>query len=213
VVIDTHFNLHYEKKGTPLSAWEIRAEWLKNQGADVHRVAGAPPRTVTMKTNRPAWRFPENDTAAYFWNYILTRLETTDRHEPTKKIFLQDAANDSLRWYQNANGRRDQSRLHVGYLHNTFVPTRRFEDAYWTVGVVDATVTKVAAKSIFFHLKSYCPNQMAFERSADAQTWERIAEEKSVEWVLKPGWNSLVLRTRARGGVTGPEMTLLFYLE
>jgi hypothetical protein len=212
VVIDSHFNIHYEKKGVPLSAWEVRAEWLRNKGADVDHVDGAPPLTAKLPKRR-GWQHPENDTSAYFWNYILTRLETTDGHEPAKKIFLQDAANDSLLWYQNANGRKDRSRLHVGYLNNTFVPTRRLEDAYWTVGVVDATVSQVTSKSIVFRLKSYCPNQVAFERSVDSHKWERIPDEKSVEWPLKSGWNSLVLRTLSRGNVTGPVTTLLLYLE
>lgn len=212
VVIDSHFNVHYENNGVPLSAWEVRAEWLRNKGADVERVDGAPPLTIKLPKRR-GWRHPENDTSAYFWNYILTRLDTTDRHGQGKKIFLQDSYNDNLQWYQDANGRPDRSWLHVGYLSNTFVPTWRLEDAYWTVGVVDATVSQATSKSIVFRLKSYCPNQVAFERSVDSHTWERIPDEKSVEWPLKPGWNSLVLRTLSRGNVTGPETTLLLYLE
>jgi hypothetical protein len=41
----------------------------------------------------------------------------------------------------------------------------------------------------------------------------RVADEKAVEWPLKAGWNSLVLRTLGRGNVTGPETTLLLCLE
>jgi hypothetical protein len=213
VVIDANFNLHYEKRGLPLSAWEVRAEWLKNQGPDVDRVAGAPPHVVKKKPGRVSWRFPEDETAAYFWNYIITRLVTTDPRAPAKLIFLQDVANDSLLWYQNHDAHLKQSRLHIGYLRNTFIPTRQIEDAYWTVGIVDATLTQVSGKTLFLSLKSYCPNQVAFERSLDHYKWEPIKDEKTVDWTLKPGWNSLVLRTLSRGQVAGPETTLLMFLE
>jgi hypothetical protein len=213
VAIDANFNLHYEKRGTPLSAWEVRAEWLRNRGADVDRVVGVPPNAVRGKRGRTSWQFPEDETASYFWCYINTRVVTTDRSDPARLIFLQDGFNDSAVWYQNHDARTNQSRLHVGYLRNTFVPTRRVEDAYWTVGVVDATVTRASAGSISFRLKGYCPNLVAFERSADRAVWERVTDEKAVEWPLKGGWNSLVLRTLGRGGVTGPETTLLLFLE
>jgi hypothetical protein len=160
-----------------------------------------------------SWHFRDDETSSYFWNYINNRVVTTDQNDSANLIFLQDAANNSLLWYQNHDSRTHQSRLHTGYLKNTFVPTRRIEDAYWTVGVVDATLTHVSARSIYFNLKSYCPNQLAFERSVDRFAWTRIKDEQSVEWPLKTGWNSLVLRTLGRGNVTGPEMTLLLFLE
>jgi hypothetical protein len=213
VAIDANFNLHYEKQGAPLSAWEIRAEWLKNQGADVDRVTGAGPRAVKKKLGRATWHFREDETASYFWNYIDNRVVAADRGDSADLIFLQDAANDSAVWYQNHDSRTQQSRLHTGYLKNTFVPTRRLEDAYWTVGVVDATLTRASARSIWLKLKSYCPNQLAFERSVDRFAWTRIEDEQSVEWPLKAGWNTLVLRTLGRGNVTGPETTLLLFLE
>jgi hypothetical protein len=213
VAIDANFNLHYEKAGTPLSAWEVRAEWIRNGGAAVDRVAGAPPHAARKKLGRRTWTFPEDETASYFWNYIHTRVEPTDRRDPARLVFLQDAANDGLVWYQNHDARTHRSRLHTGYLKNTFLPTRRFEDAYWTVGVVDATLATVSGTALHFRLKTYCPNQVAFERSADGFAWDRIADDQAVEWPLMAGWNSLVLRTLGRGTVTGPETTLLLFLE
>jgi len=213
IAIDANFNLHYEKKGTPLSAWEVRAEWLRNQGAEVDRVVGAGVHAVKKKLGRVTWHFSEDETASYFWNYINSRVVTTDQHDSARLLFLQDEANDSSVWYQNHDSSTKQSRLHTGYLKSTFAPTRRIEDAYWTVGIVDATLTHVSAKSIYLKLKSYCPNLLAFERSVDRFVWTRIKDELSVEWPLKAGWNSLVLRTLGRGNVTGPETTLLLFLE
>lgn len=213
IAIDANFNLHYEKSGVPLSAWEIRAEWLKNQGADVDRVTKAPPHTEKPKLGRTTWSFPEDETASYFWHYISTHVVTAEARDASKLLFLQDAANESLLWYQNHDARTQSSRLHVGYLRNTFVPTRRLEDAYWTVGVVDATVTKAAARSIHLSLKTYCPNLIAFERSVDRHAWERVSDPTSLTWGLEPGWNTLVLRTLSRANVAGPETALVLFLE
>jgi hypothetical protein len=213
VAIDANFNLHYEKAGVPLSAWDIRAEWLRNGGADVDRVAGAPPCAARKKLGRETWRFPEDETASYFWVYINTRVETTDRPGAAKLLFPQDAANERLVWYQNHDERTRRSRLHVGYLRNTFHPTRRLDDAYWTVGVVDATLIAVSGQSLHLSLKTYCPNLVAFERSADGFAWDRIPDATAVAWPLKAGWNALVLRALGRGNVTGPETTLLLFLE
>ncbi len=213
IAIDANFNLHFEKGGVPHSAWEVRAEWLKNQGAEVERVTKAPPHTVKTKLGRTTWDFAEDETSSYFWNYIGTHVVTGETRDPSRLLFLQDPANESLLWYQNHDPRTRSSRLHVGYLRNTFIPTRRFEDAYWTVGIVDAAVTKASAKSIHFSVKSYCPNQVAFERSVDRHAWEPVQDTAAVKWELKPGWNTLVLRTLSRGNVAGPETTLVLFVE
>lgn len=79
--------------------------------------------------------------------------------------------------------------------------------------MVDASIKNVSPKSIQFELTSYCPNQVAFERSADAFEWSRVDDAHAVEWALKPGWNTLVLRTLALGDVKGPELSLLLFLK
>lgn len=213
VVIDADFNVHYEKRGIPLGAWEVRAEWLRNQGADVDRMVGAPPSAAKKKLGRVSWRFPEDETSSYFWCYINTHVLTDETRDGGRLIFPQDSANDALVWYQNHDEATQQSRLHTGYLRNTFIPTRRLEDAYWTVGIVDAMVTRASDKTLVFSLKSNCPNLVDFERSNDRASWEAIKDAKAVAWELKSGWNSLVLRTHSQGRIMGPETTLLLFLK
>lgn len=214
VAIDAHYNVHHEKNGIPLSAWEVRAEWLKNRGADVDRMVGAGPKAEKKNPARTALRrFNEDETSGYFWIYVDSRVTTTDHRDSAKLFFLQDPANASLLWYQNHDQPTKRGRLHAAYLKDLFVPTWRLDDVYWTVGMVDATIKHVSQKSIQFALKSYCPNQVGFERSADAFEWAPVSDAQSVEWTLNPGWNTLVLRTLARGNVTGPELTLLLFLK
>jgi hypothetical protein len=215
VVIDAQSNLHFEKAGLPLSAWEIRAEWLKDGAKSVEHVVGVPPRAVKKNPAILFWNHAEDETSIYFWLYVEDRvLASKSGHtEPARLIFPQDKANASLIWYQNSDPGTKGSEIHQGYLRNRFVTTERIEDVYWTVGVTEATLTGVANQSIHLSLDSYCPNRTGYEVSHDGVRWEPVKNEQFVPWLLKPKWNTLRLRTVSRGGVTGPETSLLLFLE
>jgi hypothetical protein len=62
-------------------------------------------------------------------------------------------------------------------------------------------------------LESYCPNQSGYQVSLDGVTWKPVKNEKSLGWPLKANWNSLRLRTVSQGNVTGPETSVLMFLE
>lgn len=210
VVMDSQSNLHFEKKGVPLSAWEIRAEWLKNGAADVDHMVGIPPRAVKKNPAIVWWSRPEEDeTATYFWMLIDDRAASTG---PQAKFILPlDDAHTGHVWYQNGPA-PGASRLHNGYIRNLFVPARRIEDAYWTVGVVEARVVSARASALGLKLDSYDPYRVAYEVSFDGVAWERASGE-AVTWKLKPGWNMLRLRTAGQRGVTGPETAVAMLLE
>lgn len=205
VVIDPQSNLHFEKRGVPLSAWEIRAEWLRDGSASVDHVVGVPPRAVRKNPAIVWWDRPgEDETATYFWMYI----ESPDG----RLIFPQDGANEGLVWYQNDDATRG-SRLHTGYLTGRFLPTRRPEDSYWTVGVVEVEVAAVQKGSMTLSLDSFLPDRTGYEVSSDGKTWERVRDEKAVAWPLKAGWCSFRARAVGPRGVTGPQTVALLRLE
>jgi hypothetical protein len=215
VVIDAQSNVHFEKAGVPLSAWEIRAEWLKDGGKLVDHVVGVPPKAVKKNPAIEFWRHSEDETSIYFWMYLESRLLAAqkDSSEPQPLIFPQDKANADLIWYQNGDPETRDSQIHQGYLRNRFLPTRRIEDVYWTVGVVEAALTGVTEGSIQLSLDSYCPNRTGYEVSLDGVRWLPVKSEKTVEWPLQANWNSLRLRTVSQGNVTGPETSVLMFLE
>ena len=214
VVIDAQSNLHFEKAGIPLSAWEIRAEWLKDGGKSVDHVVGVPPKAVKKNPAIVWWDHAEDETSVYFWMYLESRLMAAKGSDAPQQLILpQDEANADLIWYQNGDPENKGSELHQGYLRNRFLPTRRIEDVYWTVGIVEATLTGAKQGSIQLSLDSYCPNRTGYEVSLDGVRWLPVKNEKSVEWPLKADWNSLRLRTVGQGKVTGPETSLLMFLE
>jgi hypothetical protein len=214
VVIDAQSNLHFEKAGIPLSAWEIRAEWLKDGGKSVDHVVGVPPKAVKKNPAIAWWDRSEDETSVYFWMYLENRLMAApkDSGETQQLIFLQDEANADLIWYQNGDP-ETKGELHQGYLRNRFLPTRRIEDVYWTVGIVEAKLTGVTQGVIQLSLDSYCPNRTGYEVSLDGTRWQTVKNEKTVDWPLRANWNSLRLRTVSQGNVTGPETSVLMLLE
>jgi hypothetical protein len=208
VVIDAQSNLHFEKKGAPLSAWEIREGWLQDKGAGVDHVVGAPPKAV-KKNPAMVWPVPDDDEiATYFW---LAIDDAVPDGGVLKRIFPQDQWNAGEVWYQNddATGR---GRIHIGYTKNLFIPTARIEDAYWTVGVVEAAVLEAAPGVIRMKLDSYCPNRVAHQVSVDGVSWVDAGAGNVLDWKLAPGWNTLRLRTMGKGGVTGPETAVVLHL-
>jgi len=215
VVIDAQSNVHFEKAGVPLSAWEIRAEWLKDGGKSVDHVVGVPPKAVKKNPAIVFWDHTEDETAIYFWMYLENRLMAAPKgsSEPQSLIFPQDEANAGLIWYQNGDPETKGSELHQGYLRNRFLPTRRIEDVYWTVGIVEAKLMGVKQGAIQLSLDSFCPNRTGYQVSLDGVRWLPVKDEKSVEWPLKANWNSLRLRTVSQGNITGPETSVLMFLE
>jgi hypothetical protein len=208
VVMDPQSNLHFEKKGVPLNAWEIRAEWLRNGGADVDHVVGIPPVAIRKNPAIVWWKLPDEDeTATYYWLYIEDHVA---RYPDSKYLLPLDQAHDGVLWYQNEDG---NGRLHTGYLRNRFVPTRRLEDAYWTVSIPEARLVAASAGVVRMSVETYDPNRTGHESSLDGRSWERIADEKALAWTLKPDWNMLRLRVTGRRGITGPEAAIVMFLS
>jgi hypothetical protein len=129
VVIDAQSNLHFEKAGVPLSAWEIRAEWLKDGGKSVDHVVGVPPKALKKNPAIAWWDRPEDETSVYFWMYLENRLMAAKGSDAPQQLILpQDEANTHLIWYQNGDPESKGGELHQGYLRNRFLPTQHIED-------------------------------------------------------------------------------------
>lgn len=209
VLIDSMYDLHFEKNGVPLSAWEIRAEYLKNNGADVDRVVGAPSKTLKKKSaGKYQHQHLEDEPGNYFWIYYVNHCFASGWDNAAKFILPQDEANASSIWYMNDEPMKP-GRPHTGYLNNLFLPTTRIEDAHWSVGVVEATVQDASRGLIRLSLESYCPNRLGYEASIDGSKWEPVQDERRMAWALKPGSNSLRVHTVSPGNVTGPD-TMVF---
>lgn len=208
IVMDAQSNLHFEKEGVPLSAYEIREEWLRNQGKDVDHIVGAPPHTFE-KNPAMVWSVPDADEiATYYWLYVqdTAMVGLAD----SRYLLLEDEHNAGEIWYQN-DGALGHSQFHNAYLTNRFEPSQLLDDLYWTVGIVELEVAEVRPGEIALRLNSYCPNLAEYQISIDGAGWEMTGPD--LIWSLKSGWNTLGLRTLNSGGVSGPETAFVILLE
>jgi len=210
VFIDPQSDLHFEKDGVPLSAWEIRMDWLRNEGADVDHVVGMPFKRQLKNPAIVWWNLPERDeTGLFFWLTYYDNYATWDQKSPSKWLFPQDDAHSGKTWYQGGEKRH----LHAGYEKKLFLPTERIDDVYWTVGVVEASVAAVAGGEIILSLDSYCPDFDYYEAKTGLESWGKVAEGYRLVWPLKKGTNSLSVRTVNKGGARGPQTRLQLILK
>ena len=208
--MDSQSDMHFEKNGTPLNAWEVRSEWLANGGKDIDHVVGVPPDTVHKNPAIVWWDLrDEDETALFFWLIYTDEYATWEKDSPSKFIFPQDSANAGKTWYQNAGG--DSLRLHTGYLNDLFYPTERLGDVYFTVGVVAADITVADGDSLVLSLDTVLPDFNRYEVSFGDGPWQPVADLAALTWPLVKGENRLTLRTVNGAGVTGPvsEATLV----
>lgn len=216
IAMDAHFDFHTEKDGVPLSAWEVRAEWLRDGGKSLDHMAG-PPATAAKKDRlRSNWNRPGVDeSSTYFWIYYSNHAIAPDGNVGLRLFFPQDAANAGKTWYQRS-GELGRPGLieHIGYRKKRFLKTDRIEDVYWTVGVVEIREAKGDADSrtIRLALDSHCPNRVGYEAARDGGEWTRL-EGDAATWQPKTGKNALQLRTVSAGNVKGPITTLRLEVE
>jgi hypothetical protein len=205
IAIDAQSNLHYEKDGVPLSAWEIREEFLRDRGVALDRIVGVPRQKAARGIkwwNRPA----EPGIATYFWIGIYDDAVYRGDYDLARIILPQNTSNRGLVWYQNTvdgPGRR----LHSGYRNARFLPTYSLDDAYWTVGVVETRVRRVDRERLLLTFDVGEPRRVTYRVSTDDGPWTSLSHS-GVDWLLHQGENTLRVRSVAPGGVVGPETML-----
>src|SRR5262249_46292660 len=154
----------------------------------------------------------EDETATYFWLYIEDHVVEPESSSAVRLIFPQDDDHAGLVWYQNDDGTKN-GRRHHGYLKNLFLTTNQIDDAYWTVGVVEAELAAASWGAIHLRLSCYCPNHAGYELAREEKGWEPVEDANFIVWQLKSGTNRLKVRSVSHGAVKGPETVLLLGLD
>ena len=202
---DAMVDIHFEKNGIPLSALEIRDEYLKNKAADIKLVSG-PGRKPTDfhpfysdQDNRSkeffarlftwiAW-FKQNDIYSNWDNGISYLLMHEDEY------------------FKNHKWIRSDGKPHWAYGTKYMVLIKNRKELYWTPNTITSQVTingnkaKVELNSITPFLKSY---QMKAQSAGD---WKDVSN--AVEVKLEKDKNEIVFRVVNLEGVTGPEHKII----
>lgn len=124
IAFDPMNNLYFEKKTAPLSAYEIRSEFLKDGAINVFRVVGF--RKISCKPGKKGVDQPSN----YFWFLIAQRNNFFQkpgvfRH---KSYFLLDKYNKNKVWYIYG-GKKGRSIKHPMY--KTAIKVKEIKEIYY----------------------------------------------------------------------------------
>ena len=207
---DAKYNHHFEKNGIPLSALEIRDEYLKNKAVDIVLVKGPERKPIpgdkvaNQKGEMIEWT-KERFAQTYTWlewesaNNRYTEWPGNS-HELSKMNMLADEYFKNHTWIWDG-------KPHWAY--NTefmkLIPDRKAIE--WTPNVITATTT-IKSDIATIALNSNTPNLKTYQmKDLPGSDWKNISD--SIEVELRKERNELFFRTVNRAGVTGPEHKII----
>ncbi len=201
VLSDAKYNHHFEKNGIPLSALEVRDEYLKNKAADVTLAQG--PDRKAIEFNEEVQRSKEQFARTYTW---ITWHENGDYFsswpEHSGRIVMYEDD-----FYRSNIWTRDGKPCWI-YEHMEDILLIQDRDVIeWTPNTIEAKVTFKDSKALFL-LTSDTPNLKEYQmKESPSGDWVRV--EKAFPLDLKAKKYELTFRTINLAGVSGPEHKIL----
>ena len=207
---DAKYNHHFEKNGIPLSALQVRDEYLKNKAAEVVLVKG--PERIPIKGDKVA-----NKTGAMIeW--------TKERFAQTYTWLEWESSNNRFTdWPGNSNELSKMNMLADGYFkghtwiwdgkphwaYNTefmkLVPDRKSIE--WTPNVISSSV-KIDENTARIKLQSNTPNLKTYQvKEQPDGLWKNVSD--SVEIRLTNKRNEIFFRAVNLADVSGPEHKII----
>ena len=193
---DAKYNSHFEKNGIPLSALEVRDEFLKNKAADIILVKG-PDRTPLDFDEE--YKKSKEDFARTYTNVEWNKhndLYTIWPKDSSYHIMYQDEYFKNHTWIWDG-------KPHWAYNtpHMRLITDRSAIE--WTPNTIVSKV-KIEGDKAVISLSSITPNLVSYQlKDAPNSAWKNVSP--MVETVLKEDKNELAFRTINLAGVAGPE--------
>ncbi len=203
---DAKYNHHFEKNGVPLSALEIRDEYLRNKVADVMLVKG--PDRVSIASDHVANKKGEmiettkEDFARTYtwieWESINNRFTAWPENSDTlsRLNMYEDAYFKDHTWIWDG-------KPHWAYKTKYMVLVDDRNAIEWTPNII-STKVKTEEDKALIELSSTTPNLKTYQlKELPDGDWKDIPG--TIETKLKLDKNEMVFRTVNLAGVTGPE--------
>lgn len=192
---DAKYNSHFEKNRIPLSALEVRDEYIKNKAADVILVKGP---------NRTALAFDEEykkskaDFAMTYTNIEWNRhndLYTQWPKDSSYDIMYQDEYFKTHTWIWDGKPHWAYNTPHMILIANRSA-------IEWTPNTIETKV-KIERSKAQIVLNSITPNLKTYQlKESPNSDWKDI--DAKLEVALKNNKNELLFRIVNTAGVTGP---------
>lgn len=198
---DSKYDHHFEKDGIPLSALEIRDEYLKNKAADIIKVKG-PDRNPT-KVDPETGTTWERSAQTYTWIEFHTHNDMFSAwpdHETLLTMYADDFFTTHT-WIWD-------DKPHWAYSKPEFMLLEKERDAIeWTPNTI-ASEVNIDGDVAYVRLISETPNLLAYQMKEIASGyWEQV--DASLQLDLKRKQHEWSFRTINLAGVTGPEHQII----
>lgn len=201
---DAKYNHHFEKKGIPLSALEIRDEYLKNKAADVVLVKGSE-RTPIMNDGV----LNSKGEMVSITKERFAQTYTWIEWESVNNRFIGWPENSSalarLNMYADDYFKSNiwiwDGKPHWAYNTENMILVTDRNALYWTPNTIEAEV-KINGEEAVIDLKSNTPNLASYQMqdSPDA-AWKEISSPLTIS--LENSRNEIQFRSVNLAGVPG----------
>lgn len=198
-VSDAKYNSHFEKNGIPLSALEVRDEYLKNKAADITRVKGT--GRVPVEFDEEYKMSKEHFARTYSW---LEWDAYSDKYTPDSTIKgdrgILAMYNDDFfkmhKWMWDG-------KPHWAYDTKFMKLISDRKAIEWTPNTIASTISIEKDKATIL-LKSNTPNLKTYQmKELPAGSWSDVSDSLQTE--LNHDSNEFIFRIVNLAGVTGPE--------
>ncbi len=197
MVIDAKYEHHFEKDGVPLSALEIREEYLKNKAADITMLKG--PELIPIEFDHEIGESKEAFSQTFTWITYQGNGNLFTAWPDHKEIVL---------WYQdnffkNNTWIRD-GKPHWAYSHPEMVIMTEDRAAIeWTPNTI-ASEVKINGNNAEVRLSSDASNLKEYQmKEMPAGEWHKVSEEMILK--LQNKWHKYLFRAVNLADVPGPE--------
>lgn len=195
---DAMFDIHLEKNGIPLSALEIRDEYLKNKAADIIMVYGPERKPIDFYPDNTR-RSKEHFARVFTWIAWFKQNDIYSNWDNgiSYLIMYEDD------YFKNHKWLRSNGKPHWAYGTQYMVLINDRKQLYWTPNtirskvVINGNTANIELNSITAFLKSY---QMKEEPDGD---WIDVSNITELE--LKNNKNEMLFRTVNLEGIAGAE--------
>ncbi|MBR9997472.1 MAG: transglutaminase domain-containing protein [Cyclobacteriaceae bacterium] len=197
---DAKYDHHFEKNGNPLSALEVRDEYLKNKGADVVLVKG--PDRKFIETDDETGNSKENYMQTYTWIewHVYNDMFTAWPDYETLLVMYEDD------YYRNNTWIWD-GKPHWAYNTEYLITEKNREAIEWTPNTLSSKAV-IAGDKVSVILVSNTPNLKEYQMKLYGRPeWDMVKD--TVEISLGKEDQKIIFRTVNLAGVAGPEHELL----
>jgi hypothetical protein len=196
---DAKYDHHFEKDGIPLSALEVRDEFLKNQAVDIQSVKG--PARVPFDFDEAAG-LSHTDFAALYtwisWDAHNNRFTLWPYYTELLIMYEDDFYRNNT-WYRGG-------RPHWAYGSDYLKLVQDRDEIYFTPNTISSK-TVINGNVARIELVSFTPNLKGYQmKKLPGDEWVGVDPEFDIK--LKSRKYDLVFRTENLAGVTGPEHSI-----